>query len=90
MRSAAAIAQNPQCRQSAWRDTKVLRRSAWPLGIMKIIAAAPSDLDEGVGCLAKAFVHDPITGFLLQTGPGYHERVTQRSCISTRRAQRNR
>jgi ribosomal protein S18 acetylase RimI-like enzyme len=44
---------------------------------MKITTAAPSDLDEAVGCLAAAFAQDPITGFLLQTGPGYRERVTQ-------------
>ena len=44
---------------------------------MKITKAAPSDLDEAVGCLATAFTHDPITGFLLQTGPGYQESVTQ-------------
>ena len=44
---------------------------------MKITKAAPSDLDEAVGCLVTAFAHDPITGFLLQTGPGYLERVTQ-------------
>jgi len=44
---------------------------------MKITTATPSDLDEAVGCLAAAFAQDPITGFLLQTGPGYRERVTQ-------------
>lgn len=44
---------------------------------MKITAAAPSDLDDTVGCLAAAFAQDPITGFLLQTGTGYRERVTQ-------------
>ena len=44
---------------------------------MKITKAAPSDLDEAIGCLATAFAHDPITGFLLQTGSGYRERVTQ-------------
>jgi ribosomal protein S18 acetylase RimI-like enzyme len=44
---------------------------------MKITTAAPSDLDEAVGCLAAAFAQDPLTGFLLQTGPGYRERVTQ-------------
>ena len=44
---------------------------------MKITAATPSDLDEAIDCLATAFAHDPITGFLLQTGSGYRERVTQ-------------
>jgi ribosomal protein S18 acetylase RimI-like enzyme len=44
---------------------------------MKITAASPSDIDEAVGCLATAFAQDPITGFLLQTGQGYRERVTQ-------------
>lgn len=44
---------------------------------MKITAASPSDIDEAVGCLAAAFAQDPITGFLLQPGPGYRVRVTQ-------------
>lgn len=44
---------------------------------MKINTAAPSDLDEAVGFLATAFAQDLITGFLLQTGPGCRERVTQ-------------
>ena len=44
---------------------------------MKITKAAPSDLDETIGRLVAAFAHDPITGFLLQTGSGYRERVTQ-------------
>ncbi len=44
---------------------------------MEITTAAPSDLDDAVGCLAKAFAEDPITGFVLQTGPGYRERLTQ-------------
>ena len=44
---------------------------------MKITKAGPSDLDEAIECLATAFAHDPITGFLLQTGSGYRERVTQ-------------
>lgn len=44
---------------------------------MKITAASHSDLDEAVTCLATAFAQDPITGFLLQTGEGYPERVTQ-------------
>jgi ribosomal protein S18 acetylase RimI-like enzyme len=44
---------------------------------MKITTAAPSDLNESVGCLAIAFARDPITGFLLQTGAGYRDRVSQ-------------
>ena len=44
---------------------------------MRVTAASPSDIYEAVGCLATAFAQDPITGFLLQTGQGYRERVTQ-------------
>jgi ribosomal protein S18 acetylase RimI-like enzyme len=44
---------------------------------MTITIASPSDIDEAVGCLAAAFAEDPITGFLLQPGPAYRERVTQ-------------
>jgi ribosomal protein S18 acetylase RimI-like enzyme len=44
---------------------------------MKITAASPSDTDEAVSCLATAFAQDPITGFLLQSGQGYRERVTR-------------
>ncbi|HEY4368646.1 MAG TPA: GNAT family N-acetyltransferase [Steroidobacteraceae bacterium] len=44
---------------------------------MKFTTAVPSDLDEAVRCLAAAFAEDPITGFLLQTGPGYRDRLTQ-------------
>ena len=44
---------------------------------MNITPALPSDLDEAISCLASAFAQDPITGFLLQTGPGYRERVSQ-------------
>lgn len=44
---------------------------------MKISNVSLSDLDQALNCLATAFARDPITGFLLQTGPGYHERVTQ-------------
>lgn len=44
---------------------------------MQITTASPSDLEHAVGCLAAAFAKDPITGFLLQTGPGYRDRVTQ-------------
>lgn len=44
---------------------------------MQIHTATPSDLEPAVSRLAVAFAEDPITGFLLQTGPGYRERVTQ-------------
>lgn len=44
---------------------------------MQITAAVPADLEPAVGCLAAAFAEDPITGFLLQAGPNYRERVTQ-------------
>jgi ribosomal protein S18 acetylase RimI-like enzyme len=44
---------------------------------MQITTAAPSDLEQAVSCLATAFAEDPITGFLLQTGPSYRERVTR-------------
>lgn len=45
-------------------------------GAMRITAATPSDIEPAVSCLATAFADDPITGFLLQTGAGYHERVS--------------
>jgi len=44
---------------------------------MKITAASPADVDPAIGCLATAFGQDPITGYLLQQGPGYRERVSQ-------------
>lgn len=44
---------------------------------MPITEATPDDLTSAVGCLSAAFAHDPITGYLLQTGPGYSVRVTQ-------------
>jgi GNAT superfamily N-acetyltransferase len=44
---------------------------------MDITAATHSDLDEAVHVLVAAFAEDPITGFLLQTGPNYPERVTR-------------
>lgn len=40
-------------------------------------AARPADLEPALGCLVPAFAEDPITGFLLQSGPGYRERLTQ-------------
>ena len=53
------------------------RRSAQPLGVMNITTASLPELDESVRCLVTAFAQDPITGFLLQPGPGYPERLTQ-------------
>lgn len=44
---------------------------------MNITAASLSELDESVRCLVTAFAQDPITGFLLQSGPGYQERLVQ-------------
>lgn len=44
---------------------------------MQIAAATSSDLADAVGCLAAAFVHDPITRFLLQSGEGSQERLPQ-------------
>jgi len=44
---------------------------------MKITTAVLSDLDAAVDCLAAAFAQDPLTGFLLQTGPGYQDRLKQ-------------
>jgi len=44
---------------------------------MHISAATSTDLEPAVGCLAAAFAQDPITGFLLQDGPGYPARVAQ-------------
>ena len=44
---------------------------------MEITTATAADVDEAVACLASAFAEDPITGFLLEFGPGYRERVTQ-------------
>jgi ribosomal protein S18 acetylase RimI-like enzyme len=44
---------------------------------MKITTASLSELDECVGCLVAAFAQDPITGFLLQPGAGYRERLAQ-------------
>jgi ribosomal protein S18 acetylase RimI-like enzyme len=44
---------------------------------MKITAATTSDLDQTIACLVASFAQDPITGFLLQTGPGYEERLTR-------------
>lgn len=44
---------------------------------MQITAASPSDIERIVACVTIAFAEDPITGFLLQTGPGYRERLTR-------------
>ena len=42
-----------------------------------IAAAMPADVQSAVDVLAAAFADDPITGFLLQPGPGYRARLTQ-------------
>lgn len=44
---------------------------------MQVATAAISDVEQAVICLAAAFAEDPITGFLLQAGPNYPQRVTQ-------------
>ena len=53
------------------------RRIERILGAMRITAAAPSDAERTVLCLAAAFATDPITGFLLQAGPSYPGRLTR-------------
>ncbi len=40
-------------------------------------SATLSDIDEALRCAVAAFVQDPITGFLLGTGPGYQQRLMQ-------------
>ena len=44
---------------------------------MSITTASLAELEESVDCLVTAFAQDPITGFLLQPGPGYQERLAQ-------------
>jgi ribosomal protein S18 acetylase RimI-like enzyme len=44
---------------------------------MAVTVAVPSDLHKAVLCLTAAFAQDPITGFVLQTGQGYPERLTR-------------
>jgi len=44
---------------------------------MAVTAAVSSDVHKAVLCLAAAFAQDPITGFLLQTGQGYPERLAE-------------
>lgn len=44
---------------------------------MRISPAGPADLEPAVSCLAAAFADDPITGFLLQAGPDYQERLAR-------------
>jgi ribosomal protein S18 acetylase RimI-like enzyme len=44
---------------------------------MPVIAAVPSDVHKASLCLTAAFAQDPITGFSLQKGPGYPERMLQ-------------
>jgi ribosomal protein S18 acetylase RimI-like enzyme len=47
------------------------------LHVMHITTAARSDLEPAIACLVAAFAEDPITGFLLQAGPNYQERLAQ-------------
>jgi ribosomal protein S18 acetylase RimI-like enzyme len=42
---------------------------------MAVTQAVASDLRNAALCLTAAFAQDPITGFLLQTTPGYPERL---------------
>lgn len=44
---------------------------------MNITTASLADVDATVRCLATAFAQDPITGYLLEAGDGYRERVSQ-------------
>lgn len=55
----------------------LVRASCRTSGAMKVAAAARSDLKQVVDCLAAAFAADPITGFLLQTGLHYQERLAR-------------
>ena len=67
---------NPAVHTDAARQSRAAPVT-FTLSAMKINKTAPSDLDEAIDRLATAFAHDPITGFLLQTGSCYRERVTQ-------------
>lgn len=42
---------------------------------MIIRPAIASDVESALDCLVRAFAEDPITGFLLGTGPGYPGRL---------------
>lgn len=44
---------------------------------MNLAPATSADVDQAISCLAAAFARDPITGYLLENGSGYHERVTK-------------
>jgi ribosomal protein S18 acetylase RimI-like enzyme len=44
---------------------------------MAVTVAVPSDIQKAVLCMTTAFAQDPITGFVLQTGRGYADRLTQ-------------
>lgn len=44
---------------------------------MIITPATVSDFEEAINSLVAAFAQDPITGYLLQTGPGYADRLSQ-------------
>lgn len=42
---------------------------------MNIRPAVAADITPALDCLVQSFADDPITGFLLQAGPGYPERL---------------
>jgi hypothetical protein len=44
---------------------------------MDIVTATSADVDDAVACLASAFEQDPITGYLLEAGVGYGQRVSR-------------
>jgi ribosomal protein S18 acetylase RimI-like enzyme len=44
---------------------------------MIVTTASLAELEESIGCLVTAFAQDPITGYLLQPGPGYQQRLAQ-------------
>src|SRR5690242_3591543 len=44
---------------------------------ISIAPAFPADTAEVVSRLATAFGQDPITGYLMRTGAGYRDRVSQ-------------
>ena len=42
---------------------------------MNIRPTVTADIEPALACLVRAFADDPITGFLLGTGPGYPDRL---------------
>lgn len=44
---------------------------------MHVASAAQTDLKQALNCLVAAFAKDPITSFLLESGPNYSGRLTQ-------------